>query len=195
MKRTMLFAVLALCAIVFVSAQGNERKGQGRSPYGPPPPPPYQQGQDYYRQRGENMRDRFSRNAESATVSGNLTIVKGRIAVKKDDVTYLTGGLNRFVGFIDGLKEGAAVTLEGKAVSVPQNEKLKFLMVEKMTLNGKEYDLAPPRPNAEQDRGNRKNHPMHPQRRHNGWGWNWGWGFTPYGNNQRMRTPNMHWGK
>ena len=159
MKRTVLFAVLAVCAIVFVSAQGNERRGQGRAPYGPPPPPPRQQRQDYNRQRGENMRRYFSRNAENATVSGNLTIVRGRIAVKKDNVTYFAGGLNRFVGFIDGLKEGAAVTLEGRAAPLPRNENFKILLVQKMTLNGKEYELAPPRANAEPDRDNRKNNP------------------------------------
>jgi len=81
---------------------------------------------------------------ETATVSGNLTIVRGMIAVNSGNVTYFAGDLHRFVGFIDGLKEGAAVTLEGNVFPVPRNEAAKFIQVQKMTLNGKDYDLARP---------------------------------------------------
>jgi hypothetical protein len=79
---------------------------------------------------------------ESVTVSGNLTLAQGMIAVEKDGITYLTRGLNRLVGFIDGLKEGAQVTLEGVATVNPQNNRVKMLRVHKMTLNGREYDLV-----------------------------------------------------
>jgi hypothetical protein len=64
------------------------------------------------------------------------------IAVQKDGITYLTSGLNRWVGFIDGLREGAQVTLEGVATVSPQDSRVKMLRVHKMTLNGKEYDLV-----------------------------------------------------
>jgi len=67
------------------------------------------------------------------------------IAVIDKDTTYLARSLNRYTGFIDGLKEGAAVTLEGYALPSPQNNKVKILQVQKMTFNGKEYDLATPR--------------------------------------------------
>jgi len=67
------------------------------------------------------------------------------IAVIDKDTTYLAMSLNRYTGFIDGLKEGAAVTLEGYALPSPQNDKVKMLRVQKMTLNGKDYDLAWPR--------------------------------------------------
>jgi hypothetical protein len=79
---------------------------------------------------------------ESVNVSGNLTIAQGRIALVKDGITYLTSGLNRWVGFVDGLKEGAQVTLEGVATVNPQDSRVKMLRVHKMTLNGKEYDLV-----------------------------------------------------
>ena len=65
------------------------------------------------------------------------------IALTAGEITYLTFGLNRFVGFIDGLKEGAQVTLEGSALPYPGSDTVKVLRVQKMTLNGKEYDLAP----------------------------------------------------
>ena len=64
------------------------------------------------------------------------------IAVTANEITYLTVGLNRFVGFIDGLKEGAQVSLEGNAFTRPGNDKVKALHVRKMTLNGKEYDMG-----------------------------------------------------
>jgi hypothetical protein len=70
------------------------------------------------------------------------------IAVKSNDITYLVRGLNRYIGFIDGLKEGAAVTLEGFARPNPQNDKVKFMSVQKLTLNGKDYDIARPSGNV-----------------------------------------------
>jgi hypothetical protein len=141
MKRTILVFTLAVFAIAMVSAQGNDRWGRGQrqgfSPRGP-------QSQSW--NRGQQQRQITP--PESASVSGNLTIVQGMIAVKNNDTTYLVRGLNRYVGFIDGLKEGAAVTLEGFARSTPQDEKVKFMSVQKLTLNGKDYDVARPRGNA-----------------------------------------------
>ena len=77
--------------------------------------------------------------AEAVSVSGTLQLVNGQIAVVQDSKTYYTMGLNHLVGFIDGLKEGAAVTLEGAARAVPLSEGSFVLMVNKLTLNGKEY--------------------------------------------------------
>lgn len=81
---------------------------------------------------------------EKETVSGTLTIAKGQIAVKNGGVTYYLFGLDRFIGFIDGLKEGAQVKLEGSI----QKSKIKgaendaFMMVTTLTLNGKTHDLG-----------------------------------------------------
>ena len=168
MKRTIFLVMLAVCAVALVFAQPNIEGNnssevqpgyqQGRSPARQPD---QQRGQGHHhgkqfdgtrkpefnRPRGDDANRPSPPQAEDATVSGNLTLVKGMIAVKDNDVTYFAGGLHRFVGFIDGLKEGAAVTLEGKAVTFPQNEGVKFLRVQKLTLNGKDYDIAPPRTN------------------------------------------------
>ena len=135
MKRTIVF-MLVLCTITMVFAQGsndiqNPQRSQGESPR---------------QSRG------VPRNAESVNISGNLTIARGMIAVNSNDVTYIAGGLQRFVGFIDGLREGATVTLEGNAYPVPQNDAVKFLAVQKMTLNGRDYDLARPQPNFQNER-------------------------------------------
>jgi hypothetical protein len=78
---------------------------------------------------------------EKSTISGALGIAKGSIALKSGNDTYYVMGLNRFVGFIDGLKEGARVSLEGYAFPLPNNNGGKGFKVTKLTLNGKDYDL------------------------------------------------------
>ena len=80
--------------------------------------------------------------AEIVKVEGKLALVNGMIAVKDKDKTYYVGGLNRLVGFLDGLKEGAAVKLEGYAVAVPAAPEYQHLRATKLTFAGKDYDLS-----------------------------------------------------
>jgi len=155
MKRAVFFAVLAFCAITIVTAQGWDRRGRDNNPK---ERPRYNWGQDHNRAprnnwNNQNRAPRNNRNeqnreprmvTERVAVSGNLIIAGGMIAVKSNDITYYAIGLNRFTGFIDGLKEGAFVSLEGLAMSSPRDNKSKFLRVQKMTLSGKEYDLELP---------------------------------------------------
>jgi hypothetical protein len=124
MKRIVLFGLLALCTAGFVSAQMGPG-GMGRRGHFPAP--------------------QFSQipAAEQVMVSGNLSIVHGRIALASGDTTYYAGDIGRFAGFIDGLKEGARVSLEGAAYQLPNDPKAKILQVSKLTLNGKDYDLSP----------------------------------------------------
>jgi hypothetical protein len=80
--------------------------------------------------------------AETVTINGNLQFIEGRIAVVADGKTYYTNGpFQRLIGFVDGLKEGAAVRLEGPATAVPLNPGARFLWVTKLTFNGKVYDF------------------------------------------------------
>jgi hypothetical protein len=117
MKRMLLFTflVIGIAALAFAQDRG-ERWGRGFPP-GPPP--------------------------EKAVVTGSLTIVQGFLAVKDGDTTYYAAGLERYIGFIDSLKDGAAVSLEGFAVAAPRNDKAKILRVNKLTIGGKDYDLGP----------------------------------------------------
>jgi hypothetical protein len=157
MKRTILFVTLVFCAAALVVAQGNNRRDPRHSPGGPRP---YAWGQN-------TPRNQTPRPApESATVSGKLTIAQGMIAVVSDDTTWLVRGLNRHVGFIDGLKEGAQVTLEGYAMPSPRSDTIKSLRVQKMTLNGKDYELARP---LQQQRQDVKPGPMHQQKPRGRW--------------------------
>jgi hypothetical protein len=79
--------------------------------------------------------------SEIVSVSGNLQFVEGMIAVVSDGKTYYVSGIQRLSGFVDGLKEGAAVRLEGSATAVPLNADARFLRVTKLTFNGKTYDF------------------------------------------------------
>jgi hypothetical protein len=79
-------------------------------------------------------------------VNGKLQVVNGQIAVVQDKKTYYAVGIQRLVGFVDGLKEGATVTLEGCAVSIPRDTDSYVLRVSKLTLNGKVYDNLSPQP-------------------------------------------------
>ena len=120
MKRKMMVVLLAAGIAAAAMAQGWGRGGWGG--WGGQPPV-----------------------LETVTVSGSLTIAQGSLAVKDGGTVYIVGGLHRFVGFIEGLKEGAEVKLEGRtAANSPDST--KFLMADKMTLNGKEYELTRPAP-------------------------------------------------
>jgi hypothetical protein len=80
--------------------------------------------------------------AETVKVEGKLVLLNGMIALKDKDKTYYVGGLNRLVGFIDGLKENASVKIEGYAFEVPAAPEYAHLRATKLTFNGKDYDLS-----------------------------------------------------
>jgi hypothetical protein len=79
----------------------------------------------------------------TSVVNGTLGLSGGRIILKSGDTSYYTRGLERFIGFIDGLKEGAQVSIEGY-VSPPSREGAteSLLFPIKLTLNGKEYEVG-----------------------------------------------------
>lgn len=75
------------------------------------------------------------RASEPVTVSGTLKLENGFIALQSGDTTYYVPGLNRYVGFIDGLKEGSNVSVEGRTFR-------NILMPSKLTVSGRSYELA-----------------------------------------------------
>jgi hypothetical protein len=84
---------------------------------------------------------------EQESISGNLGISRGMLSLESGGSRYYVMGLNRFIGFIDGLKEGAAVGLTGYAFETPRLSGAKIFRVTELRLNGKSYDLAPPEGN------------------------------------------------
>jgi hypothetical protein len=105
----------------------------------------------------------FAQEPEKTTINGNLGITNGRISLASGGTTYFPAGLGRWVGFIDGLKEGAAVNLEG--YTGPLADGAALFYVTKLTIGGKTYDLAPAAPGT-----NRLSHP----------GWNQERGRRPH---------------
>ena len=115
MKRKIFFIALIIGLAAIVSAQEGSRR--------------------------ERSTGRSSAN-QTVTMSGVLVVANGMPALKSGDDTYLIGGISRLIGFVDGLKEGAQVTVEGRVVSFSRNNTLKYLQASKLTLGGKSYDLS-----------------------------------------------------
>ena len=73
-------------------------------------------------------------NSRSITIEGTLQLQNGQIAVSTGNAVYFVPELGRYVGFIDGFREGARVSVSGYASG-------NYLQPVQMTLNGKSYDL------------------------------------------------------
>ncbi|MDR2102122.1 MAG: hypothetical protein LBP43_06085, partial [Treponema sp.] len=123
MKRGMYLIVMAMLIAGTLSAQTWGRGfGPGRRMPGP--------------QRNRNEAP------ETVTVRGNLGFSNGYISLEQDSITYYVLGLDRLIGFVEGLKEGAPVILEGTPFSPPGSQgdaNIRFLLTDKLTFNGKEY--------------------------------------------------------
>jgi len=84
-------------------------------------------------------------NTPTTTINGTLGLSAGRIAVVSGNITYYVRGLERFVGFIDGLKEGAQVSIDGYATAPTiEGQKDRLFRAVKLTLNGKTYEVGSP---------------------------------------------------
>ena len=137
--RRALFFLLVFGIVSIVSAQENDQRGPGRGPGTRPG-----LGRNFQFRNQCDPSGFCLPNAENISVSGNLAIARGTIAVTANGITYLTLGLNRLTGFIDGFQEGAHVTLDGHTIPFPGDNMTKFLHVKKMTFNGTEYDMGIP---------------------------------------------------
>jgi hypothetical protein len=73
-------------------------------------------------------------NSQPVTVDGTLQLQNGQFAVTSGNTTYYVPAIGQYVGFIDGLKEGSSVTIEGYVYG-------NILQPSKMTVNGKSYDM------------------------------------------------------
>lgn len=83
-----------------------------------------------------------TQNLETSKVEGRLALINGMVGVQSGGKTYYVGGLNRLIGFVDGLKEGASVKLEGYAFQMPAAPEYFHLRVTKLSFAGKDYDLT-----------------------------------------------------
>ena len=144
MKRCFLLVIALLfsAALVFAQAQTEEPRNPRRFP----PGPGFGFGLDPGHESGPGQ------SRDSLTIQGTLSFVNGQIALESGETTYYVWGLDRLFGFVDGLKEGAAVTLEGYAEEIPLAPEYRLFLAEKLVFNGREYSdlrsggLLPQRP-------------------------------------------------
>jgi len=84
-------------------------------------------------------------NTPTTTISGTLKLNGERFSVVSGNITYNVRGLQRYVGVIDGLKEGAQVSLEGYAADpAADGQRERQFTPVKITLNGKTYEVSQP---------------------------------------------------
>jgi len=74
------------------------------------------------------------RELKPVTIDGTLQLKDGFVAVESGDSVYYVPLLTRYIGFIEGLKEGANVSVEGRLFR-------NFIQPTKITLNNKSYDF------------------------------------------------------
>ena len=100
---------------------------------------------------------------ETVRVDGTLQLQNGHIVLSTGTVVYFVPGLMRYIGFIDGLREGARISAEGFASG-------NFLQPTKLTIGGREYDFAANTPGWGPMGGPMMGHHMRGHRR---WGGRW----------------------
>ncbi|MBU0926677.1 MAG: hypothetical protein KKA67_02905 [Spirochaetes bacterium] len=123
MKRIVVVCIVALAAIGAVSAQGF---GGGPGMMGP----------------GFQAQAQAQVAQVKSTIEGKLALVQGHPAVVVKDKTYFVRMPQYLYGFVDGLKEGATVKLEGYESALPYAPNSLFFQVATLTIGSKSYDLS-----------------------------------------------------
>jgi hypothetical protein len=82
----------------------------------------------------QNWGNPWGGTAQAVNIEGTLELQNGQIAVSTGNAFYFVPALTRYIGFIDGIKEGARVSVSGYAYG-------NVLQVAKITISGKSYDL------------------------------------------------------
>lgn len=121
MKKIVIVSMMALVAIGAVSAQGF---GRAQAPAMQAPAMQAQAPQ------------------ELKTIEGKLELVQGHPAIVVKGTTYFVRIPQTLYGFVDGLKEGATVKLEGYEMAVPFGADSFFFQATKLTIGSKSYDLS-----------------------------------------------------
>ena len=82
-------------------------------------------------------------NTQITTIKGTLKLSGERFSVVSGKITYSIRGLERLVGVIDGLKDGAQVSIDGYALP-PTTEGQANIVFNpvRLTINGKSYEVG-----------------------------------------------------
>ena len=73
--------------------------------------------------------------AETIRVEGTLQMQNGHIVLSTGTAVYFIPGLMRYIGFIEGLREGTRISAEGFVSG-------NFLQAIKLIIGGREYNLT-----------------------------------------------------
>jgi hypothetical protein len=74
------------------------------------------------------------RSNDPITIEGTLKLERGFVAVESGDSVYYVPMLNRYIGFINDLREGTRVSVEGR-------ESRNVIQPTKVTIGGRTYDF------------------------------------------------------
>jgi len=80
------------------------------------------------------------RSNDLVTIEGTLKLERGFVAVESGDSVYYVPMLNRYIGFINDLREGTRVSVEGR-------ESRNVIQPTKVTIGGRTYDFPASGPN------------------------------------------------
>ena len=86
--------------------------------------------------------------SQNITVTGTLQLQNGTIAVVNGNNVYYVPALERYIGFIEGLREGTQVSLEGYIAG-----NSNYVQPARITINGKSYDFIANTPRPMQNYG------------------------------------------
>jgi hypothetical protein len=83
--------------------------------------------------------------APKRIINGTLGVDRGMVTLTDSKgVNWYVLGLDRFIGFIDGLDMGKEVELEGYSPAAPGSSQERFFQATKLILDDMDYDLVPP---------------------------------------------------
>lgn len=81
--------------------------------------------------------------AQTKTLDGTLTFINNWPAIKAKDATYIIHMPGFFrTAYLDGIKDGATLKLEGYDLGSVAGQANPYFEVTKATVNGKTYDLS-----------------------------------------------------
>ena len=72
---------------------------------------------------------------QTISVTGTLQLRNGEIAVVSGNNAYFVPALTQYIGFIEGLREGAQISMDGFVSG-------NYLEPTRVTVNGRTYDFA-----------------------------------------------------
>ena len=131
MKKLTIFLFISILLIGAVYGQGiRDDQGAGGT----------QRRTEQQPNNDTQRRTERQRSNDLVTVEGTLKLERGFVAVESGDSVYYVPMLNRYIGFINDLREGTRISVEGR-------ESRNVIQPTKVTIGGRSYDFPASGPN------------------------------------------------